>query len=316
MRKILFLIFIISSLGIKAQQVPILTEYMLNDYIYNPAMGGKNGIPVINIGYRTQWVGFEGAPKTFYLSGNGTIARKKKSKDMHDIGGFLYSDVTGPLLSRGVNASYTYHKEIFKDHELSMGMFLGVKENSLDINKITLPEKGLYDPAIFTSEFRRHYAPDGTIGMLFYNEDYYAGFSIKQIFGGRFNYGDSTHSRNNDLYSHYYLMGGYDFLISDDFILQPNILIKGVRSSPLQMDLNVKLNYKDLAFAGVSVRTHDAMSFLLGFDVKNVGEFGYAYDLGVSKFRRAHGGSHEIIITFRFDDYKRKSKFKSTPKLN
>ncbi len=303
-------LMICAAFGAQAQQLAMFSEFMLNDFIYNPAMGGKNGIPIINVGYRSQWVGFEGAPKTFYVSGNGTIHTHHETNDLHDIGGYMYAESSGVQTNRGISGSYAYHKEIFADHELSLGAFLGLQEFSIDTRRTILPESDLAsDPAI-QADFRRYIKPDGSLGMLFYNKEYYAGFSIRQIFRGNFNVGDDNYQPINRLFGHVYIMAGYEYLIDEHFSIQPNILIKAVKAAPAQLDLNAKLNYQDRAFFGLTFRTYDAMSFTLGIDVDNIGEFGYAYDLGISKFRQAHSGTHEFILTFRFEDFKRESKFR------
>ncbi len=306
MKKLVTLLLLIAglSLGTFGQQIPMFSEFMLNDYVYNPAMGGKNPVPILNVGYRSQWIGFEGAPKTFYMSGNGTAFRNASNGDLHDIGGFVFAESSGIQINRGLSASYAYHKEIFPGHELSMGTFLGFREFSLDVRNLILPENQ-NDQAVNVN-FQRFYTPDASIGTLYYTEDYYVGLSINQIFRGTFDYSnpDSTWNSENKLFGHTYFMAGYDFKLDEDWTLQPNLLVKGVKSARNQYDINVKMDYQERMFAGVTFRTYDAMSFTVGIDIPKVFEIGYAYDMGISKFRTTNLGTHEIILTFRFEDYR------------
>ena len=64
-KKYLFTLFFIISIFIsKAQQVPQYTHFIQNYYALNPALAGISSCLNIQTGYRSQWVGFDGAPKT------------------------------------------------------------------------------------------------------------------------------------------------------------------------------------------------------------------------------------------------------------
>src|SRR4051812_29637172 len=60
----------------QSQQLPLYTQFMINDYIINPAIGGKNPYYEAKSSNRYQWVGIEDAPRTYILSFNGPIKAK------------------------------------------------------------------------------------------------------------------------------------------------------------------------------------------------------------------------------------------------
>src|SRR5690554_3159577 len=101
-----------------AQQRPQYTQYMINPYVLNPAVAGIEDYIDIRAGYRNQWVGFSGAPRTFYLSGHTPIGRdkcinsrvKNTSGGYHGIGAYISGDKTGPSSRTTINISYAYHK--------------------------------------------------------------------------------------------------------------------------------------------------------------------------------------------------------------
>ena len=63
MRKLLFtLIITCMGYGLNAQQLPMYSQFYWNDFAINPAYTGLTGSPRIQLGYRNQWSGFEGAP--------------------------------------------------------------------------------------------------------------------------------------------------------------------------------------------------------------------------------------------------------------
>ena len=83
MKKILYTyIILVSSIlftkNILGQQLPINTNYVLNNYAYNPAVAGSKPHAVASLNYRNQWVGFDDAPKTYMLSLHSPIGKQKK----------------------------------------------------------------------------------------------------------------------------------------------------------------------------------------------------------------------------------------------
>lgn len=107
--------------------MPMFTQYVHNPYVLNPAAGGTTINTEAMIGYRNQWSGFEGAPKTFYFSMHGALGsvnqrtKRTHSNDSrqarslgsyHGVGGYIFTDNTGPISHSGLYASYAYHLEI------------------------------------------------------------------------------------------------------------------------------------------------------------------------------------------------------------
>ena len=62
-----------------AQQKPHYTQYILNQYIVNPAITGIENYVDVKASHRRQWVGIQDAPLTTYFSAHGSI-NKKSSK--------------------------------------------------------------------------------------------------------------------------------------------------------------------------------------------------------------------------------------------
>ena len=61
-------IFVLLVQTTVAQQKPHYTQYILNNYILNPALSGIENYTDVKLSGRRQWVGLEGAPQTFYFS--------------------------------------------------------------------------------------------------------------------------------------------------------------------------------------------------------------------------------------------------------
>jgi hypothetical protein len=94
--------------------------------------------------------------------------------------------------------------------------------------------------------------------------------------------------------------------VSDDINAIPSIMLKYISPLDPQFDLNVKFQYRDLFWLGGSYRFKDGYSGMLGLNVGNAFNIGYAYDYTTTALRTVSRGTHEIIIGFllgnRYDD--------------
>ena len=64
------------SFSLLAQQKPHYSQYVLNQYILNPALTGIENYVDVKFSHRHQWVGLEGAPVTTYATVHGAIGKK------------------------------------------------------------------------------------------------------------------------------------------------------------------------------------------------------------------------------------------------
>ena len=105
MKKILILTFITTLLSIShthAQQDPQYTQYMYNMIVVNPAYAGlKDGLS-LNLLYRDQWSGLDGAPTTFTFSGHTPVGEKTA------LGLSVIKDELGPVNETNAYADFSY----------------------------------------------------------------------------------------------------------------------------------------------------------------------------------------------------------------
>ena len=103
--KKLTLLFVSIFMGsmLQAQQLPQLSQFMINDFAINPAIAGMDDYYQIKTSVRNQWVGIEDAPKTTLLSIYG------KSSDHVGLGGSVFNDQVGPTSRAGASLTYAYH---------------------------------------------------------------------------------------------------------------------------------------------------------------------------------------------------------------
>jgi type IX secretion system PorP/SprF family membrane protein len=297
-----------------AQQRPQYSQYMLNNFIINPAVAGSSDHYDLKAGFRDQWTGIKDnvdpnnirnvAPRTFYVSGHMHLGQhlgayrgkhRNEPQNFHGLGGMIVADKTDITSFTSFYAAYAFNMKVAKDFRVALGAFVGGQQFKLDGSLVRTKENTNLSAGI------TKFVPDGSIGAWGYGKKYYFGISAHQIFQSKlFDEGITLSSQGlNKLSSHYFITGGYLFQVSRDFKLIPSILVKYVAPAPMSFDINLKTRYKDMIWAGASYRQDGSLVFLIGGVVKNLIEFGYAFDYTTTAIGRNYSGSHEIILGAR-----------------
>jgi type IX secretion system PorP/SprF family membrane protein len=282
-----------------AQQLPQYSQYILNRYVINPASAGADNYFVGQTNYRNQWQGIKDAPSTYILSVNGPLGSNM------GVGGYLFSDVTGPTRRNGFNLSYAYKIKINDELKLSMAINAGLLQYTVDGTEITFAEDG---DDILASAQENNLFPDAGFSLYLYGPNYFFGASAPQLIRNQLDFENSIEDPTGRLTSHYFITGGYTFELNSDFELEPSMLLKYVEPVPLQYEFSARGIYKEFAWLGVSYRKTDAIVMLVGFTLQENISLGYAYDFIQSDLGNYSSGSHEIMLSVRFN--KRKSPIK------
>jgi type IX secretion system PorP/SprF family membrane protein len=312
-----------------AQQRPQYTQYVLNNYIINPALSGIENYTDVKISNRDQWVGLNGAPQTMYLTIHAPIGKKDyktsatsfqvpgenprgkaywenytASESHHGAGLSIVNDKTGLYNRVYANLSYAYHIGLSPRTNMSAGFAGGIMKLNRDASRSTYANNDPTDPAQGSVDDIYKVRPDLSAGIWIYSADYFFGVSGQQIIPQKVSFADDT--LGFKIVPHLFLTGGYRFLITDDINAVPSLMMKYVSPLAPQIDANIKLQYRDVFWLGGSCRFKDGYAAMLGLNVGNTFNVGYAYEYTTSNLGTVSKGTHEIIIGFllgnRYDD--------------
>ena len=283
---------------VMGQQIPQYSQYMMNDYVMNPAITGKNDFWEVKSNNRLNWIGITDAPRTFILSAHGPFRKYNMG-----MGVTIFSDVTGPTSRTGAHISYAYQLKLSDKLRLGMGLSIGILQFRIDGTKVDLYQQG--DPA-FPNAVMSAYSADATFGVNLYHKNFTVGFSAPQIIGNNLSFDSGQGDGSSTLARHFMLMGAYTFHVGN-FGIMPNVLLKYVYPVPPQFDAGLRLDYRDQFWIGASYRHDDAVSFMGGLLYKDFLMFGYSYDMNTSNLRNYSDGSHEVMIGVRFRPWKKKA---------
>ncbi len=280
-----------------AQQLPQYSQYMFNQYAFNPAYAGvkDNWEAVTNNRY--QWIGITDAPRTFTLSACGPLKKENLA-----LGGYLYTDIVGPTRRIGFQSSFSYHIKLSETINLSFGLSLGFNQWILDADKITAYHS---DDFYFSNGLLKSFDPDGKFGLYLYHDNWFFGASMEQIFHDRLSFTATQIGSESFLEDHYYFLGGYNIDLGEDWEIQPTALVKLGLPAPVKIDLNVRATYRKMIWAGLGIRTRDAVSVMAGFKYKELLAIGYSFDITTTDLKNYSSGTHEVLLGITFGDVKK-----------
>jgi len=307
-----------------AQQRPYYTQYIMNNYIINPAVAGIENYWDVKASHRLQWVGLQDAPVTTYFTIHGPLKKsdyeRESATSFHASGqnprgeaywqdytsaephqgvGFtILNDKTGPLNRFAMYGTYAYHIGISPSTSLSAGISAGITNMSLDASKLNFGTTTV-DPAVAGSGVINKIKPDISAGLWLYSRDYFLGVAAQQIIPQQIAFSDNTvYLQNGKLLPHIFISAGYRMQLSDDISFLPSMLLRYISPLPLGFDLNAKFQYQDLIWAGASYRYQDGFAGMVGLNINRNINIGYSYDVQTSNLNTVSKGTHEILIGF------------------
>ena len=287
MRHLLLSCLVVLVMNANGQQLPQLTQYQFNDYIFNPAIAGSRPFFELRSGHRYQWVGIQDAPRTFTFSGTTPVGEKM------GVGGYLFTDIVGPTRRTGFQLSYAYHLRLTEDVKLSLSVSAGLLQFLIDGSKIQFHDPG--DP-VLDDQLRGELVPDAKFGFYLYGERFWFGATAPQLLRNKVTFLDEADETLSRMEDHYYAMGGYRFPLGEDWKLEPSFLVKYTSPVPAKIDLNATVRYKDTFWLGAGYRTNDAYCAMVGYWLKKTFQFGYSYDIITSNLRNYSTGTHEVML--------------------
>ncbi|MDD4217017.1 MAG: type IX secretion system membrane protein PorP/SprF [Bacteroidales bacterium] len=286
---LVYLIISLFAVNIFAQQVPLYSQYLENNYIINPGVAGSEKMysPLL-LSVHKQWIGIQETPSTQYVSLHHRLAN-----DIMGIGGLIFHDSFGPVRMIGIQSTYAYHLKVGKKLRVSFGLNAIFMQYILQLSQDDFYG---YEP-ILTRERTSVTVPDASFGVYAYSENYWGGISISHVLQSKMKISGTWIDDSNKMVRHYFAMGGYKFSFPGQYHLEiePSVLFKFTETTPLQTDFNMKIYINKRFYTGLSVRSGDSFVAMFGFTFDDY-FFGLAYDFTFSDLSSHTIGSQELVF--------------------
>lgn len=267
-----------------AQVESMYSSYRLNPQILSPTHVGSDSVSDITVINRQQWVGIDGAPMTYSISGDF------KFKQQSGIGFNAMYDQAGPVKVTAISGDYAYHIRLDDTWRFSGGIRAGFSNLSLDFSGLALVHDG---DALFAGSRSTGLSFNTGWGLKINKGD---GFFVSLSQPRLFKYDLGSGSYKDVAY--FYTMVGTKLPISEHVVLYPSALIRTAKDVPLSWDANVYAQLNKRFDVGLNYRHQDSWGVRLGLQATKKIYVGYVYEMPTSAMSKMSIQSHEIALRY------------------
>ncbi len=270
-----------------------MSTSLYNRASYNPAFIARTDYFYIFSNTRQQWIGFEGAPKVYYLQASEYVHNLRSA-----FGISMMNDQIGSSSAINPLATYAYRIQSKNGHILSFGMSGGAFSRT--INGGVYDADVVNDPTIdYSIENVTH--PDANAGMEFQTSRFILGLSSTHLFSinkSENDFHNTNHRygyliyKNNSFKNFYFKVGVQVVNRNNVTIYEGNTLIR------LKHGTGLMNGPKEIFDFGLAYRSSRQLALILGLLLTPDIRVAYAYD---QSFIESYyqNTTHEIMVAYR-----------------
>lgn len=274
------------------QQELMVSQYMFNGLLLNPAYAGSHEYFSASLLHRSQWVQFDKAPTSQVFSIEGPVAGDKIG-----VGFLATNDQLGVIQQLDVSANGSYKFKLGAG-TMAFGLRLGVASYTANLSEVTVWDEN--DPVYQFNDISGQFVTKFGFGAYYHTDKWFAGLSVPLTAALDDNIISDNPGADRYFTSHVYLNGGLVIEPSFTLAIKPSVLIKYVSGAPIEADLNCNFWLFRKLWLGVGYRTGDALVGMVEFNFTKQLRAGYAYDFTLTDIKDYSAGSHEVMLAFDF----------------
>lgn len=302
------------ALSVKAQQIPLFTQYREMQGVLNPAAINYDYLTdkhtsSFGASFRRQWSDINNAPTTQVLRGEHFMNRLSGVGLL--VGGHLMNDQTGPTGFTGVYGRLaTVFSSDLEYSGLSIGLSVGAVQYRVKTSEIKLRDPN--DIRALTDRTQMY--PDLGMGIFYYqrmdglfDDDYfYAGLSVPQLMGLDLQFPTDGGSFSTKRVQHYFANIGWYHYMGESSFIEPSASIRYLPNAPINIDINARYQMGSSFWIGVGTslqgKLHAETGFILGkgLGVSSNLKVGYGFDYSFQSYGPYAGTTHEVNLSYSF----------------
>jgi type IX secretion system PorP/SprF family membrane protein len=284
---IIFLIVILSGAGLFAQQMPLSENYFLDKYSLAPSYAGNFNNKYLFMGYRSDWSGIDGGPKTFRLAYNDSFMQNA------GFGGKFVYDKAGIFKQIIIMGSYSYKVKLAETQHLLFGLSAGFYSNTLNLSDYYNDPKYNLDPALVNADITSKLKFMSDFSMVYVLKEFEAGLLFSNI-----NFGDAKYSETPLKYkplANYQFHGSYLYRISKEWEVSPLLVVRGGRYIKSQFEIASQVQYMKRVWGSLMFRDAGIWGIGLGANINKGLKIGYNFNIASTAAPRFYN-NHEITL--------------------
>ena len=296
-RFVLSLLVFVLSLKLSGQLFTLSDQYLNNTLAINPAFAGCNDALSVSFLYRNQWTGFEDAPKNRTISLHAPL-----NQDRVGLGLMVSDGSYGINNELVISGSYAFRMEL-QNGILALGLGFGATVINVAWNELMATDP---DDILLMNSPVTAVLPDISIGMYYYSEKLFFGFSLPMMLTHKFDHNTGKYSISNDFSEYgYFLEGGYYAIITSGIKLLPTFLLAYDPGNRTVLNINAQVILQDRFRFGAGYRTSEILIGMVQFNFNRQLMAAYSYDFNIGTIGKFDNGAHEIALNYTFS-YSRK----------
>lgn len=301
MKKLLLSILLLQlSVVAFSQSRKYVSQFSHVQSYLNPGMTGYGGSTLRGF-VRNQWMGWEGAPKTYFVSAEFDLSDFGGSGELgkNAVGVNLLSDEYGAFQETELILSYATRIRLSEKANLRLGAGVNINNMILDGTNLTTEESK--DPKVmqYVGGFAKMGVLDFNLGMSLTHSNYYIAYGMHNVNGGSISRGDVFMDRKPVVNI---IQAGYRNQVSEELSLIMNGMYRSQKDLPDNVELNLKALFYGKLWLGLGHRFDYANHAQLGMVINKV-SLGYVYEFPMRNSYLLPNATHELMLTIRLFDW-------------
>lgn len=293
--KLILLTLLFTSI-VYAQQSPTSENYFNDKYSLMPSYAGNCNPKFLMLGYRSDWSGISGGPRTFRLDYNDLLPFVKNA----GYGAKIIYDKAGIFNQLYILGSYSYNLRLTAEQHLVFGLSAGIYRNRLNLLDFYNDPKYTIDPSLISQNINSKLKFMTDLSLLWMWKNIEAGLMFSNI-----SFGDASYKEVNLKYtplSNFQFHATYLYDINDDWQLSPLVLYRKGKYLKGQIETAVQVSWRKTLNASIVYRDPDIIGFGIGAKISKGLLVGYNYNYATNV---AMGvlNNHEISLGFNIFEY-------------
>lgn len=278
------------------QQTPLSENYFMDKYSLMPSYAGNFNPKYLVTGYRSDWSGIKGGPKTFRLTYNDVLPFMENA----GYGGKIILDKAGIFSQLYIMGSYSYKLKVKEEHFVMFGLSMGIYHNTINLLDYYNDPAYTIDPSLISQDVKSKIKFMSDFSALYNWKNLEAGLLFSNI-----SFGDASYKevalKYNPL-SNFQFHTTYRFDIDEKWSVAPLAIIRGGKFIRSQFELAAQATYIKRVWGSLTFRDPGIFGIGIGGNViKGLSlayNFNFASNVSMGAFN-----SHEFSIGFNIGDY-------------
>ncbi len=298
MKKVLIILttVLIGASSLQAQQSPLSENYFMDKYSLAPSYAGNYNPKYLIMGYRSDWTGIDGGPKTLRVSYNDLLP----SMENAGVGGKLIYDKAGIFSQLYILGSYSYNLKVTEDHHVMFGLSMGIYRNRLNLLDYYNDPNYTIDPSLISQDIN---------SKIKFMSDFSAVWTWKGVEAGllfsNLSFGDASYKVADTKFNpvaNYQFHSTYLYNINEEWDVSPLMIIRGGKNMKAQFELAAQAMYLKRFSASLVYRDPGILGFGFGAHIDKGLKIAYNFNLATNVALGAFN-NHEISLGINIFEY-------------